>query len=132
MRKGWLFTEDKLVPIDLIDKAAKDEVRLRPDVADLDQLPPFEETYYVEPGEPYADTYPAGYAAPIYWYPPVGSAWAGYYTGYDGYPVSEYVPFVETPFELLAQSICVKRSAVKSGWSSGQDCVDSGGSRSSP
>lgn len=41
VRRGWLFTEDKVVPIDLIDQAVAEQVQLRSDVRDLDQLPEF-------------------------------------------------------------------------------------------
>jgi uncharacterized protein YrrD len=95
VRKGWLFTEDKVVPTNLIDIAVADRVQLRSGVQNLDDLPPFEETFYVPPGETTGDAYPVGYAAPRYWYPPVGAAWSGYYTGYYGYPVAPYVAYTE-------------------------------------
>lgn len=41
VRRGWLFTEDKVVPIDLIDQAVAEQVQLRSDVRDLDRLPEF-------------------------------------------------------------------------------------------
>jgi uncharacterized protein YrrD len=95
VRKGWLFAEDKVVPMDLIDTASTDQVRLRSDVQNFEDLPLFEETYYVSPGETTGDLYPAGYAAPLYWYPPVGAAWPRYYTGYYGYPLASYNTYTE-------------------------------------
>jgi uncharacterized protein YrrD len=95
VRQGVLFTEDKVVPTTLIDMASADEVRLRAGVTDLDSLPRFEETYYIPPGEATVADYPAGYARPLYWYPPIGAAWSGYYTGDYGYPTSPYVAFTK-------------------------------------
>ena len=96
VRKGWLFTEDKVVPIDLIDKAVADQIQLRADVTNLDDLPEFEERYYVPPNEASDEALsreydPAEVAPSLYWYPPIGSAWAGYYNGYYAYPQVPYV-----------------------------------------
>ncbi|MBZ0284127.1 MAG: PRC-barrel domain-containing protein [Anaerolineae bacterium] len=79
VRKGFLFTEDKIVPVSLISAATKDRVTLRPDAGDLDTLPPFEETHYIPLNEAEARSaeYLAGQAYPLYWYPPVGG-WMGY------------------------------------------------------
>lgn len=97
VRQGWFFTEDKVLSTDLIDQATAEQVRLRADVENLDELPPFEETHYL----PYEDSYgtelhgsattaatapTGGYARPFYAYPPVGAAWPGYYGAY-GYPM---------------------------------------------
>lgn len=46
VRKGFLFTEDKVVPTSLIASATEDRVRLREYAGDLRQLPVFEETHY--------------------------------------------------------------------------------------
>lgn len=90
VRKGFLFTEDKLVPIDLIDIATEDHVMLRDDAPDPDDLPRFEETHFVplsEEEEARTD-YPAGYARPVYWYPPVGAAtWGAPYPGFPEQPL---------------------------------------------
>lgn len=95
VREGWLFTEDKVVPISLLDTAVADRVQLRANVDDLNDLPQFEETHYVPPGEAADEPYPAGYVPPYYWYPPIGAAWSGYYTGYYGYPLEHYVAHTE-------------------------------------
>src|SRR5260370_28486368 len=50
VRKGFLFKEDKVVPISLIAKATEDGIRLRDDVGDLHALPLFEEKHYVMSG----------------------------------------------------------------------------------
>lgn len=40
LRQGWLFTEDKVVPIELVDLTDTERIGLRRDVKNLDQLPP--------------------------------------------------------------------------------------------
>src|SRR5664279_5043838 len=79
VRKGLLFTEDKIVPLSLIATATEDRVSLRENAGELDKLPPFEETHYipVDAAEARSKTYPAGMDIALYWYPPVGGA-AGY------------------------------------------------------
>jgi uncharacterized protein YrrD len=79
VRKGFLFSEDKIVPLSVIASATEEEVKLRQDAGELDDLPPFEETHYIGLDEEETRTaaYPAGLAAPFYWYAPTGG-WMGY------------------------------------------------------
>jgi uncharacterized protein YrrD len=76
VRKGLLFTEDKVVPIDLVARTAEERVVLRDDAGDLEQLPTFEETHYVPLSEYERSNVPPervpaeGYLPPLYWYPP--------------------------------------------------------------
>jgi len=70
IRRGILFTEDKLVPIDLVAKADEDEIRLREFPGDLDDLPAFEETFYVSLNQEEVQRHDLDYAGPpAYWYP---------------------------------------------------------------
>jgi uncharacterized protein YrrD len=79
VRKGTLFTEDKVVPIGLIAGGNNDIVRLIPDVGDLHNLPDYEETHFIEPGEEIdSKTAEIGHAMPLYWYPPEGAIMGGY------------------------------------------------------
>lgn len=90
VQKGWLFTEDKLVPIDWVSSATEEKVVLNESTGDFDQLPPFEETHFIrvseEPTGP-ADYPPYLYAPAYYWYPPSG--YIGYPVGYYGWPPVE-------------------------------------------
>lgn len=78
VRKRGLFKSDKLVPLGLVVSAEDDGVTLREDAGDLEQLPDFEERYYVpadEAGSPAAAIETAarrGYtpAPSLYAYPP--------------------------------------------------------------
>jgi len=109
VRKGFLFTEDKIVPLSLIAMATDDKIMLRPDAGDLDKLPPFEETHYVpvDEAEARAAAYPADMAAPLYWYPPTGG-WLGY--GEYTYP---YPPpyLAETEQNIPAGTVALKEGA---------------------
>ena len=74
VQKGWLLREDKVVPIEMISSADEERVELNEQVQDYDDLPPFEETHFVNAAgeEAYANrsadpTFPASY-----WYPPMG------------------------------------------------------------
>ena len=94
--KGFLFGEDKVVPISLIAMVEADaDVHLRPDAGNLDQLPNFIETEFVPSGvEETVDDYPQDYARPLYWYPPVGVGWwRGF--GWPEYGSPELMPVKE-------------------------------------
>ncbi|MFN2284994.1 MAG: PRC-barrel domain-containing protein [Anaerolineae bacterium] len=74
VRKGFLFTEDKVVPIDMVNSTKEDRITLK-STEDLEALPDFEQEQYVkvtsvEPTYPYRK----GDAHAYYWYPVPGFA----------------------------------------------------------
>lgn len=75
VQRGFLITEEKLLPIDLIRAATPDAITLRPGIQDLDTLRDFEEVHYVPLDDETVRTlYPTGTidtAQPLFWYPPV-------------------------------------------------------------
>lgn len=79
VRKGAFFTTDKVVPLTLVASADDEGIALREDAGDLEQLPDFEERYYVPadeagtpPGAPVTSAGAGISAAPtVYAYPPV-------------------------------------------------------------
>jgi uncharacterized protein YrrD len=86
VRKGTFFTTDKLVPLNLIAGADDQVITLREDAGDLEQLPDFEERYYVpaddttaSPADPPGSAASAGIAAAqaLYPYPPAGGTMGG-------------------------------------------------------
>ena len=80
VRKGFFFTEDKVVPFDLVFQASEDRVTLRQGIGDaFNNLANFEETHYVPIEGPAGQPEQADYASSLYWYPPVGMGAA--YTG---------------------------------------------------
>jgi len=109
VQKGWLLPEDKVVPIAMVSTATEDRVVLNQNTEDLDQLPPFEETHYVELNE--TEITPPGspsneYAPAYYWYPPSG------YLGYQGFGPGYYGwPPLETTRNIPANTIPLKEGA---------------------
>lgn len=75
VRKGFLFKEERVVPIALIADATEDRITLRADAGDLEALPPFEEKHYVQPEGGTAPTNsPSGSAPSLYGPSPLGGA----------------------------------------------------------
>jgi uncharacterized protein YrrD len=76
VQKGFLFTEDKVVPMSLVGPATEDRVTLRKNAGDLEKLPDFEESYFVSTETDTSVRPPKqtmlGIGS-IYWYPPIGS-----------------------------------------------------------
>jgi uncharacterized protein YrrD len=99
VEKGFLFTEDKVVPMSLVGPATEDRVNLREGAGDLEKLPDFQETNYVavETVGPQGDPQPAPgsprWARPLYFYPPLGSWWRT--TGFADYAKPRYVAQTE-------------------------------------
>jgi uncharacterized protein YrrD len=91
IREGFLFTSDKVVPVDWITVTSKDTIVLNASKDKVDTLPDFEETHYV----PREDShYPEDYAPAYYWYP---SATVDWWTdpGYRTFFGAEAPPFTK-------------------------------------
>jgi uncharacterized protein YrrD len=84
VREGFLFTEDKVVPMDLIGSVTDERIDLQGSKEHLDELPEYEETHYIPRSAAVDDDMDT-----LYWNPPV-DAWSGY-RGYPPYPQSLYV-----------------------------------------
>lgn len=70
--KGFLFKEDKVLPIRLVDSADESGVMLSREVDNLEAFPPYEETdFRVVNEEKLGETPPPSdeYAPMLYWYP---------------------------------------------------------------
>ena len=79
VQKGFLFTEDRVIPVELLTSFDKDTVTLH--AANLDEFPEFVQSYYVLPNGEYSTEIPMGWAtSPLYYYPPVGVITSPYYT----------------------------------------------------
>lgn len=113
VRKGFLFTEDKVVPLHLIALATEDRVSLREDAGKLDELPPFEETHYIQLDDTDLDTASyttgtTGMAGSLYWYPPM-VGWRGY-PGGSGYAYPP--PYqTETDQNIPKDTVALKEGA---------------------
>jgi len=110
VRKGFLFTEDKIIPLQLIASATEGRVSLRGDATNQDKLLPFEEAHYIPLDK--ADLRNAGYSADsaeaLYWYPPMGG-WMGL-TGSTGF---SYPPpnRLETEQNIPEDTLALKEGA---------------------
>lgn len=106
VRKGWFFTQDRVVPVELIERAEEDEIRLKPDVDDPDSLPVFEETHYVGADEEALRRMEATppNVPPLYWYPPLSVP--------VGFPAYYRMPFsVETERNVPEGAVALKDGA---------------------
>lgn len=109
VQKGWLLTEDKVVPFEMVASSTEGKLVLSEELKDVDQLPPFEETHYVpaneernrreEPREGVT-----GENVPVYyWYPPHG------YMGFPAYGLGQYAwPRVETQQNIPGNTVPLK------------------------
>jgi len=109
VRKGFLFTEDKIVPLNLIVSATGDRIVLQVnDANDLHALPQFEETHYIplDETEFHSTEDEQEPVTANYWYPPMGLMSYGYSTGYD-YPAFT----IETEQNIPEGTIALKEGA---------------------
>jgi len=109
VQKGWLLPEDKVIPFDRFSSATDDKVILNEDIRDFDELPPFEESYYIRATDrdimtgraedAPVDPISTGY----YWYPPSG------YLGYPAHGLGTYSwPRTETIQNIPADTVPLK------------------------
>jgi uncharacterized protein YrrD len=93
VQKGWLLTEDKVVPFEMVESATEDKVVLNETRDNFNELPPFEETHFVRLSD--EAVHPTGYANDrtvpgYYWYPPHGYiGYPAYGLGYGAWPPME-------------------------------------------
>src|SRR5688500_7814431 len=68
VQEGFLFTEDKVVPMDLIGSVTDELISLQGSKEHLDELPDYEETHYIPRDATVDDDMSA-----LYWNPPAYS-----------------------------------------------------------
>lgn len=108
VQKGLLFPEDKVVPVEWIESADADRVTLSLNSADVQNLPPFEEVYYVSLDEAERRrlaNLPHGYTPAYYWYPPYGL---------PAYPFTAVIPpnvAMETERNIPSNTVPLKEGA---------------------
>lgn len=94
VKKGFLFTEDKVVSLDAVKSATEDRVLLKEERQDPDDFPNYEETHFVSvKDDKMAARKGSAGQNPLAWYYPLpGGAWWRERTfGYPGLPKSSYV-----------------------------------------
>lgn len=136
IRQGWLFTEDKVAPIEFVDTATAERIQLRSGIKNLDQLPQFEEVYYIPYDENTAQATTTPQDAPLdadtattgtedkattttyttvtdafslYGYPPLGLAWPEHDLGYYGYLDELYT--VKVKRHIPTGAVAIKEGA---------------------
>jgi len=72
VRKGLVFKQDKVIPVDWIDSTTEDDITLRESANDPQALPNFEEEHFVAVKEDASAPRPPapGYVPALYWHPP--------------------------------------------------------------
>jgi sporulation protein YlmC with PRC-barrel domain len=94
VKKGFLFTKDKVVSLDLVGATHEDRVILKEGPGDPDDFPDFEETHYLPLDEGKAPTQrDPSRISPLAWYYPLPhNAWWRTRMGtYPGYPKPPYL-----------------------------------------
>lgn len=85
VRRGFLFTEDRVVPMEMVASGDESRVLLREDIHDFEAFPIFQEEDFVivDRGDLTGTTYSGDYAPPSYWYPALGGtpAWGPTFQG---------------------------------------------------
>jgi uncharacterized protein YrrD len=109
VQKGWLFPEDKVIPIHTVNYSTDDKVVVSDEIGDFKELPSFEEEHFLRLTEDDIDRseYPNYTAFPAYYpYPPVG---------HEGYPATTLGtgvwPPVETTRNIPDNTVALKEGA---------------------
>jgi len=93
VEKGFLFTEDRVVPVSKLRDADDDSIVLEGAVEELEQFPEYKHTYFVADEREFdaAEEMPPQWGdwmgGPLYYYPPVGTHPHTYYPGV-GFPIN--------------------------------------------
>ncbi|MGD2057508.1 MAG: PRC-barrel domain-containing protein [Anaerolineales bacterium] len=66
IEKGFLFTEQRVIPVNLVESAEEDQILLRLEAENLNDLPEFVETNYIQVPELERQVPEAAQAAPFY------------------------------------------------------------------
>lgn len=112
VQKGWLLSEDKVVPLNMVRSTTEEKVILTGNADDFNKLPPFEESHFVRM---YNDDFHQAEDAsdslsPVYfWYPPLMYPNHGAY----GMPNSPLAPLahLETKRNIPEETIPLKEGA---------------------
>jgi sporulation protein YlmC with PRC-barrel domain len=106
------FSDERVVPFEMVRITTEDRITLGDDIGDLDELPPFEETHFVKIGNEeglnatrQTGDYPshAMVAPAYYWYPPQG------YLGFPAYGLGYHTwPRMETERNIPANTVPIQ------------------------
>lgn len=110
VEKGFLFMEDRVVPMQAVAHSSGDEITLAPGKGEPEDFPLFDQSYYVKPGE-YStepDTFPS--LSTYYYYPPVTVAGGVPATAMAGGPRLD-ATIAEATEELPDNSVALRKGA---------------------
>jgi uncharacterized protein YrrD len=98
IKKGILFSKDKVLPVDRIATTTEEEVILKPGAENPEELHDFEEEYYIRVNDlNVQEKTRSGYVSPIAWYHRYpGTVWWSGLGAYPGYVRSPYVRATQT------------------------------------
>ena len=117
IRKGRLFGEDKVIPMEWVASATEERVTLDKAERDLPALRKFEDTYYVpvDAKDLHGDLAdPSGYESPfVYDYPPLGVAWWGFSNDIGAPPVVSAPQFQKRSEENIPQGTVALREGAR-------------------
>ena len=112
IRRGFLLTEDKVIPVGWFEHSAEKGLILSEDKAAVESLPPFEEVHYAPWQEGgVRETYPISMAEPYFWYPPANTYWWNYPAYRHDFDFSEPPLAVEVDRAVPEGSIALKEGA---------------------
>lgn len=101
IQRGFIFNDDKVVPVELIERTDDEQVRLNVDAEQLKQMPNYIDVNFVPLDQPERTQHGvAGQDAvqPVYWYPPAGVSPTMWGAGFMGaIPTTGVVPY---PYKL--------------------------------
>lgn len=93
VKKGLIFTEDKVIPLDRVETATEDRVTLKAGTEAMEDLPDFRDTEYIPMEDTGPDRMDRRHAVPFTWYyGEPGLAW----WDYPGFSMPPYVAKTET------------------------------------
>lgn len=111
-RQSAFYAEDKVIPIHLVESTTEDRVILK-HMAEVLDLPYFEERQYLAADELDEErtrpAHPEEYVMPLYWYPPLGTAWWTYPA--VAYPNAEAVEAVAVEQNIPEGTVALKEGA---------------------
>lgn len=109
VEKGVLFTDDRVIPVKMVEQATENRVLLTIDDAGFDEFPPYEDAEYVMLNDYTAQkAREESSAQPLYWYPAVGGAWWAYHRS-SSVPVPPFV--LESELNIPEGTVAVKEGA---------------------
>jgi sporulation protein YlmC with PRC-barrel domain len=77
IRHGLFFPDDRIAPIQMVEEATEETIRLREHLGELQALPKFEQKDYVTVDDSSDQDATEPFAQPLYWYPGVATGLPG-------------------------------------------------------